>query len=588
MCHSLDTNYHWLIPSANELTLYHRKNMMASGAKILPIESKKKLVAMYAAKEFQQALKYGSELMQSYPEEVFLHDISSAIWLGLNRPDKALLHAEEALKINPDYTNGHFNLGVILSRLDKQRDSFNSYQKTLSLDPNHIGALLNSAELLIKNNHLQNAIRFYDKVISLAPKTVVAHANRGVALKKLGQLEEALRSYTNTLELEPDDINTMVNKGLVLFELNRLDDAIACYDEALSKIPSHVNARLNRASALNVQGKHSASKQEVEKVLEIDPDNILAKTNYGHALLAMGDFERGWFNFEWRLRKESFASTLPQNTKRWTDQDLSGKSILILAEQGIGDQIQFARYTHNLVERGASVILQCDAKLLPLFKHNLPTVQLVPKDTPLPLADFYCPMLSIPGQLGENLGSPHKTPYLSINASHVEAWAEHLEVTNGFRVGVNWQGNPSFKRDQWRSFALSNFRPLAEIDTVQLISLQKGKQGVSQIPEFRDTHPIIDIDELAQRETDSEDAAAAIMNLDLVITSCTSIAHLSGALGKPTWVVLGTAADWRWLLDREDSPWYPNIRLFRQTEFGNWSEVFNRVKTQLQILVEDA
>ena len=548
-------------------------------------DSKQKLSALLAQGELQQALDYALLLKNFHPDEPLLYDYISTIWLAGNQPQNALENAEKALELDADFASAHANKGMALRVMGKPADALKSCKTATHLDPKNGSALLNAGDLCVILEHYDDAVEYYDALLSLEPNSLAAHSNRGVALRKLNRLDEALASCTKALAINPKHANTLVSKGSVLFDSGRREEAVQCYHSALELEPNHINARQNLGSILLTLGKYEEGILQLDAVLKKNPDNAVAQSNKSHALLAMGNFKEGWPGYEWRLHKKDYTLAIPDNIPRWRGEDLSGTKILLLADQGLGDQIQFSRYTNNLAEQGARIHLECDPKLASLFKNSL-AVDTVNNDHEAASADFYCPLSSLAGHFKEDLTRPHKTPYIFANEQLIQNWRSQFEAIKRFRIGASWQGNPTFRNDRWRSFALSNFSAIAQLEDAQLISLQKGDLGVSQIPGFRQKHQIIDIEELTGKETNLDDAAAVIMNLDLVITSCTGIAHLAGALGVPTWIVLGKVADWRWQLDSEDTAWYPNARLFRQTETGNWESVFSNMAKHLRTMMD--
>jgi ADP-heptose:LPS heptosyltransferase len=293
----------------------------------------------------------------------------------------------------------------------------------------------------------------------------------------------------------------------------------------------------------------------------------------------------GWREYEWRFQQKAASAVTQHASLQWRGECLKGKVLLLLSEQGMGDTILAIRYAQYLKAQGARLIVECQKPLLPLFDACKYIDELHLSGLALPPADYHLPLMSLPGVLGEDLSFETATPvpYLQATPERVNEWQQRLDEVSGFRVGIVWQGNPGFKSDLNRSFPLQQFAPLAALDGVSLLSLQKGQEGVEQIAAFKTSYNLVDVDETLDRERDFMDTAAIMMNLDLVVTSCTSVANLAGALGVPTWVVLGENADWRWLLDREDSPWYPSVRLFRQQKQGSWDEVFARVAAKLPL-----
>ena len=293
----------------------------------------------------------------------------------------------------------------------------------------------------------------------------------------------------------------------------------------------------------------------------------------------MGRFEQGWAGYEWRWKCKEFGSLPPFQPPLWDGSFLDGRTILVHAEQGLGDTLQFIRYVPSLHQRGGRVILMCQPPLVRLLTRSPGIERLLAHGDPVPEFDVHTPLLSLPRLLGTTLESvPADVPYLEAEPQLVEAWRHRLGSYPGFKVGIVWQGNPKFRLDRLRSIPLAQFAPLARVPGVHQFSLQKGP-GAEQLAAVTDRFPVTD---LGRRLDDFMDTAAVLKNLDLVISVDTAIAHLAGALGIPVWVALPFAPDWRWLMGREDSPWYPTMRLFRQTRPGQWEDVFHHIAEALQ------
>jgi hypothetical protein len=312
--------------------------------------------------------------------------------------------------------------------------------------------------------------------------------------------------------------------------------------------------------------------------LELKPDYADAHLNRAVAWLLAGDWQRGWPEYQWRWRtKHLIPRRFPQPA--WAGEPLTGKAILLHAEQGLGDTIQFVRYASLVKQHDATVIMECPKPLLALLEGCAGVDQLVGQGDDLPAFDVHAPLLSVPGILNTSLETiPARIPYLFARPLLLEQWRRTLIGLDGFKIGITWQGSPKFRGDCFRSIPLRCFAPLARIPGVRLISLQKGA-GAEQLAEVQG---LFSVAELGSRLPDFIDTAAVMKNLDLVITSDTGPAHLAGALGVPVWVALSFAPDWRWLLDRSDSPWYPTMRLFRQTELGHWPAVFEEIAGALR------
>jgi tetratricopeptide (TPR) repeat protein len=365
----------------------------------------------------------------------------------------------------------------------------------------------------------------------------------------LQRYEEALASYDRAITLWPDHADAHNNRGQVLRELERYDEALASYDRALALRPKHVMAHCN-AAALR---------------------------------LLTGDFERGWAHSEWRWLKKSVMPTQRNFSQpAWNGRDpIAGKTILIHSEQGLGDTIQFCRYVPLLAARGAQVIFEVQKPLQTLMASLGGAAQVVPKGGPLPACDLHCPLVSLPLAFGTRLETiPSATGYLSAPAQHVTTWQSRLEGKPHPRIGLVWSGNPGHERDRERSIGLRTFVPLLDAfgDDVTFFSLQKDVRAADDAL-LKERADILDYGNALE---DFSDTAALISHLDLVISVDTSIAHLAGALGKPAWILLTYFPDWRWLLGRDDSPWYPTARLFRQDESRAWDGVMARVRHALQ------
>jgi hypothetical protein len=344
--------------------------------------------------------------------------------------------------------------------------------------------------------------------------------------------------------------------------------------------PDYAEACGNLATALLVQGKPDEAVAVHETILERNPGSAGAHLWRALARLLMGDWEQGWRDYEWRWGCEEFGG-LPYQQPLWDGGPLAGRTILLHAEQGLGDTLLFVRYAKLVKQRGGKVVLACPKALLRLLADCPGVDQLVGQGAPLPPFDCHAPLLSLPGLFRTTPANvPADVPYLFASPSLVEHWRHELAAHSGFKIGIAWQGNPLFKGDRLRSFPLAHFEPLARIPGAKLFSLQKGL-GSEQMQQVG--FPVVD---LASRLDEASgpflDTAAVMKNLDLVIAADTSIAHLAGALGAPVWLPLPFAPHWVWMLHREDSPWYPTMRLFRQRHWGDWPDAFERMAGELR------
>jgi hypothetical protein len=315
-----------------------------------------------------------------------------------------------------------------------------------------------------------------------------------------------------------------------------------------------------------------------------DPDSATAHWNRALTWLQAGNYERGWPEYEWRWRRKR---SRPREfaRPRWEGGPLGGRTVLLRCEQGLGDAIQFVRYAPLVRERGGPVVLECPRRLLSLFSRCEGIDRLVAEGDPLPAFDVQAPLMSLPALLGTTLATvPARVPYLSADPALVEQWGARVAPLPGFRVGITWQGNPRHKWDAHRSIRLASFASLARLEGIHLVSLQR-EHGTEQLRSLAGRFSVTDLArEPAASPGDFAETAALLEHLDLVVTVDTATAHLAGALGVPVWVALSTISDWRWLLDRDDSPWYPTMRLFRQRRQGDWDDVFARMADELRLL----
>jgi len=523
--------------------------------------------------------------------------------------DAALQRFQQASRLRPNNAAAHYNVGLVLQHQGKFEQAIGSYQQALQFQPDLLVAANNLGAALKSLGRLDEAVACYRQILRHKPDFADAHANLGNALAMQEKLDEAVSCYQQALHLRPDSVQTHFNLGFALSQHGRVDEASRHFRETLRLKPDHLEAQYNLGIILHEQGKLDDALALYEQVLRAQPGHGGAHLNRAFMWLVRGNWAQGWPEYEWRWQLPDFAQRHFVQPA-WDGSALGGRTILLYAEQGLGDTFQFLRYVPLVQQRGGRVILQCQPALLRLLA-NLPGIDcLVPKDSPLPRFDVHAALLSLPGILRTAVATvPATIPYLSPKAELVERWRKELrrsrtsevesrksnverpkseEVqltsdirhpTSDFLVGIAWQGNPVVKDDRQRSIALARFARLAQVPGVQLISLQKGP-GMEQL------HSHATVLDLGSRLDEASgpfmDTAAVMMNLDLVISCDTAIPHLAGALGIPVWVAVSLIPDWRWLLEREDSPWYPTMRLFRQTRYADWDDVFERIAEELK------
>ena len=396
----------------------------------------------------------------------------------------------------------------------------------------------------------------------------------GDILQKQGKYDKAIEAYQRAIQIQPNYAAAYNNLGIAWQKQGKLEQAVQIYHKTLIIRPNYPQAYNNLANTLKEQGKLQGAVQAYHKAIEINPSYIDAHKNLGIVLLLQGDFQRGWQEYEWRLKSEDLCVANRAQT-RWDGSSLRGKTILLYAEQGFGDTIQFIRYVHLLVEYDTEIIVECQPELLQLFKNIVAIKKIIVVGESSPKFDVNASLLSLPGILGTDLNSiPVKTPYLyTKSGSHT-----NLETCSEYKVGIVWAGNLKHPNNNNRSVELQQFSVLFDVEACQFFSLQVGNRR-DDIIRYYYSNTIID---LGGDFSNFSDTAAAILELDLVISVDTAVAHLAGALGKPIWVLLPFMPDWRWLLERENTPWYPTMRLFRQTDTRDWAEALQKVRSELE------
>jgi tetratricopeptide (TPR) repeat protein len=536
---------------------------------------------------------------------------------GQGRKEEAIGCLRRALELAPDHIEAHINLGITLGRLGRVAEAVSVLEKAVRLRPDYARAHNNLCAAYLQNRQPQEALGSADRALQLQAQYPEAHYNRGNAQVALGRYDEAAACFRQALALRPNYAEAYLTLGsalteldrpdeavpflqqatrltpdapvahnclgLALADLGRFDEAVASYQEALRLQPQSADFHSNLGSAYMAMQRLPEALASYEIALLYQPQTVSARWNRSLALLLSGDWERGLVEYEWRWKR-------PQTPMRsfdrpmWDGSPLSGRTILLWTEQGIGDTIQFVRYATLVKERGGTVILQCPPYLRRLLSRAEGVDRVMPEGELLPAFDVQAPLMSLPRLFGTTLTSiPARVPYLSPEPERVEQWRQRLGDANGkLRVGILWQGNRFHQWNRYRSVRLAEFAPIAALENVRLISLQK-EPGADQIKTVASRFKVEELsgewDTLGDRFVDS---AAIMPHLDLVICCDTSIAHLAGALGVPVWIALSFQVDWRWLLDREDSPWYPTMRLFRQERLGEWRPVFTQMAQELQ------
>jgi tetratricopeptide (TPR) repeat protein len=600
----------------------------------------------HQAGELAQAEQAYRELLQQEPDNAEGWYLLGSVYQTRGDLATAADHLDRALQLRPGYLEALNRRGIVHARQGQPAEAAAKFREFLGLRPGDVDVQTNLALALLRQGQFAEAIALLQAVIQQRPDyaraqkpfreahalqavvegiayeqqgkleeadarlrqalewqsdcipalthgarvtqalqrraEAVPHNNRGVDLLDQQRLAEAQVCFQRAVQLDPGYAEAHANLGTTLWHLRRLEEAAVGLREAVRLRPDLAQAFHNLGTVLFYLGRYEEALANYDHALRIKPDYTDVYTNAGPIRVLLGDFERGWAEFDRALTlPHVYARTFDQ--PRWDGSGLAGRRILLHAECGLGDTIQFVRYARPLKEQGATVILECQRPLYRLLTRCPGIDELVARGDPLPPFDVHVSVLSLPHFLRTRMDTiPANVPYLSADPALVEQWRPELAAQPGFKIGINWEGS-SAAQDP-RRIPLAAFERLAKMPGVQLVSLQKGP-GCAQLADVARCWPLTNLsDRLDETAGAFMDTAAVMMHLDLVVTSDTSVAHLAGALGVPVWMPLPRMAEWRWLLDRDDSPWYPSMRLFRQERPGEWGTVLQRVAQEVQAM----
>jgi hypothetical protein len=475
-------------------------------------------------------------------------------------------------------------LGMLNFQRRRMVEALHFLSQALKINSGSADALSNLGLALQATGRTEEAIASYRNALRLAPEHPEILYNLGNACLELGRIDEALSSYDSVLARAPGHVGARVNRGNVLLRFNRPVEAIASYDTALAAMPGHPQILTNRGHALRRLDRPLEALGDFETALAAAPEFPEAHFEWAMTQLTLGNFDAGWKAYEWRWKASAFARhrAQPQAPLWLGDEPVAGKTILLHAEQGFGDTIQFIRYAPLLAGRGAKVICEVQPELQPLLSQ-LKGITVIAAGEPRPAFDWHCPLLSLPLAFKTQPETiPAAVPYLAAPAERVNIWRDRLPPGRP-RAGFVWSGQPSHKNDSNRSIALARLAALFENPPVHCFSLQRDLRDA----DAEVLRGLPNLVHLGDGLRDFADTAAIISLLDVVISVDTAVAHLAGALGKPVVILLPHAADFRWMRGRDDTPWYPTAKLFRQSAFGDWDSVIVRVRDQLQQLNRD-
>jgi tetratricopeptide (TPR) repeat protein len=566
----------------------------------------------YQNRHYDSAIEYFQKILQIDPTNTFAYFNLANSFREKGNFDEAITYYLKALQHNPNFEDAYYNLGLTYKKKGQINEAIITYQKALQLNPNaidvynnlglafHEEKLLNDAEICFQkalkinpdhilslNNlgltlkemgELNRAVACFKKAIRLNSHFSNAYYNLGVIFQEKKELDEAITYFQRAIELNPYFENAYYNLGIAFKEKRQLEKAIDSYQKVIELNPTNSDAYINLGLVLKDKGQFNEALSYFQKAVCLSPDDAEAHWNMSLDLLLLGNFREGWKEYEWRHKVKTF----PQHDfsqPLWDGTDIPKQTILIHAEQGFGDTIQFVRYAPLIAQRGAKVILECHRELISLLQSVKGIHRVILRGEPLPPFDLHCPLLSLPlvfDTTHENI--PSKVPYITVDSSLIQKWKNRLKCNDSqYKIGLAWAGRPNDMNDFNRSCSLMFFSPLTQLD-ITFYSLQKGEAS----EEVKNPPKGMKLIDYTEEINDFSDTAALIENLDLVISVDTAVAHLAGALGKPVWTLLPFVPDWRWMLNREDSPWYPTMRLFRQPSLGDWESVITKILNELQ------
>jgi tetratricopeptide (TPR) repeat protein len=539
--------------------------------------------------ELDRAVDLMGRAIEIDPNREAAHNNRGTALLELGLSEAALAEFDRAVELKRDYAEAHYNRANALRALGRWDAALAGYDRALQLRRDFPEAWSNRGIVLAELKRWDASLASYDAAIGLNSDFAQAHFNRANVLCEIRQWDAALAVYDRAIALKADYAEAHCNRGFALNALQRLNEALVSLDRAIEIRPNYAEAFCNRGSVLQSMLRVGEALESYDRAIALKSDYASGYVNRALGLLLAGQYEMGWADYEWRWKDSgSWVIKERRNFSQplWLGkEDLSGKTILLQSEQGYGDTIQFCRYVRLVADLGARVILEVPQALSPLLESLDGLAQLVVRGESLPSFDYYCPLLSLPLAMGTTLADiPARIPYVAVNGERRRIWRQKIGGRARPRVGLVWSGG--FRPDRpelWsvnerRNVALAGFEGFADLD-VEFYSLQLGQSGTSEISQLTGRGwrgPTLK--DFTSEIRDFADTAALIDQLDLVISVDTSTAHLAGALGKPVWILNRFDTCWRWLIDRDDSPWYPTARLYRQERPGDWPAVLEKVR----------
>jgi tetratricopeptide (TPR) repeat protein len=560
-------------------------------------------VALHQQSRLREAEKLYARVLKTAPANFDALHLLGLAKAQSNQMGEAYRLMSAALKINPQAPDAWMNLANVLHALKRDAEALDCLDKALALRPGDLNALENRGNALLALGRAQEALACFDTVLTRNPRHGEARLNRGSALAGLGRASEALADFDAALALMPGHPSALYNRGNALLDLGRYDEAIAAFDRSLAAAPGQVKALNSRGRALQALHRHADALASFDQAIALQKDYADAQLNRALSLLTLGDLARGFAQYEWRWQRTGMRDTRRSYGKPlWLGEyPLARKTILLHAEQGLGDTIQFARYVPLIAQSGARIVLEVPPELKHLLSGLAGVASCHARGEAPPAYDVHCPLGSLPLAFKTEPGTiPADIPYLRADEAHLAKWRPRLEGLPGKRVALAWAGNISHANDRNRSIDLNLLEPLLALEGISFLSLQRDLRG-------GDAERLARHANVSHLAGDMADTAALLTLADLTISVDTSVVHLAGALGRPVWVMLAFAPDWRWTPKRDPekwepvfgqdhaqskgdagkNPWYPQARLFRQPALGDWPSIIAMLRAELARFAAD-
>jgi tetratricopeptide (TPR) repeat protein len=535
-------------------------------------------LALQRQGRLREAERIYARVLKAAPDNFDALNLLGAVKLQLGHIGEAHRLLAAAVKINPRVPGAWMNLGHVLHALKRGQEGLACFDKARALAPDDIGILNDHANALLSLGRTDEALAEFRQVLAHVPHHAQARLASGIAHARLGALDLAIAEFDAALSVVPGHPGVHYNRGVALFNLGRYAEAVDAHDKALGFAPDHAGAWLNRGQALAALNRHDDAIASYGKVNALRKDDPDAHFNEALALLTLGDYRRGFAEYEWRWRRTGMPAQQARGRPLWLGEYPVGhKTILVHAEQGLGDTIQFARYVPQLAAAGARVVLEAQPELTTLMARLDGVAAIIARGEAPPSFDVHCPLGSLPLAFKTEPGTvPAQVPYLAADDAHLAKWSHRLGALERPRIALSWSGNPNHVNDRNRSIAFAVLTTLFSIPA-RFISVQREVRS----GDAEKLTAASGVTHVGGELEDFSDTAAAIALCDLVISVDTAVAHLAGAMGRPLWMLLPFNPDWRWTLQGEASPWYPTARLFRQSALGDWDGVIARLGGEL-------